>query len=322
MWNLSVGYNINVIYRVSLAYFSSSGYTSLSWEKGWRKKPAHAGSHSLHPYLVWGGEKFLVCPQLMINITSAGWGLVISAIICSQSRNCTCSHNSGLDLYSLKCGCSSQCSLAFVKGSKNHAHPEPAPAEYRQRLLDQTWHVQSTVQSVWGQFYTRGTFLSLTSRAVTGLTSASSGAGICYPLLYINSVRSLRALATPALLPFLLHLNPSLSLSLFISWLFPSFNLKTTVICALLSWSYEEGMMGQGRKKQNGCRTLQSRQQGPWQVTKANTARWYCTARWTGGQAGLQGGGRNLPDSLHDIWQLLKPQYLKQCLSDKGKGGW
>lgn len=41
-----------------------------------------------------------------------------------------------------------------------------------------------------------------------------------------------------------------------------------------------------------------------------------------GGQAGLWEGIRKLSDSLHDVWQLCKPQYIKQSMSAKRKRGW
>lgn len=78
------------------------------------------------------------------------------------------------------------------------------------------------------------------------------------------------------------------------------------------------GREGGSRMAAGPCRANNTGS-SPWQLTKANTAQWCCMARWTGGQAGLQGGGRKLPDSLHDVWQLCKPQYMKQSLSDKGK---
>lgn len=59
MWKLSIiRYNVIVTYIVSLAYVWWPGYPSRSWEKGGRKKPAHTASHSLHSYLVWGGDIF------------------------------------------------------------------------------------------------------------------------------------------------------------------------------------------------------------------------------------------------------------------------
>lgn len=77
MWKLSIiGYNVIVTYIVSLAYVWWPRYPSRSWEKGGRKKPAHTASHSLHSYLVWGGERFLSgLPWLTVNIAPAaeGW---------------------------------------------------------------------------------------------------------------------------------------------------------------------------------------------------------------------------------------------------------
>lgn len=126
-------------------------------------------------------------------------------------------------------------------------------------------------------------------------------------------------MAAPAFLPILLRLIPSLSLIIFC--LFPSLSLRTAVIYALPLWSYEEGMMGQGGRKQNGWGTLQIQQQrGPWQLVKANTARWCCTARWMGVRLGRRevAESRQIPcmtfgSSVHQsTWNGL-------CKS-KGKG--
>lgn len=149
---------------------------------------------------------------------------------------------------------------------------------------------------------------------MTDLTSASPRAGICHPLLCINPVNSLRKINLSCVWP-LLFLSSSDATHLSLSE--PLVSVHCRCGATRKRWW---GREGGNRMAAGPCRA--SNTGGcSWQLTKANTAQWCYTARWTGGQAGLQGGGRKLPDCLHDVWQLCKPQYMKQSLSDKGKEG-
>lgn len=102
----------------------------------------------------------------------------------------------------------------------------------------------------------------------------------------------MRSLTAPALLSTLLYLIPSLTSYFDSSHLSPS-----GLLLFILQWSCERGLKDQGGRELSGCGTRQSQQhRGPWQLTKASTAQWYCTAR-TEGQAGY----REVEGSCHTL---------------------